>query len=127
MTNSVLEHINLTVRDIDKSAATICELFGWHIRWKGDAIDGGKSIHVGSQDCYLALYCPSTTPSSAVDTYHMQGGLNHIAIVVDDLDDVEARVKAAGFQPHSHANYEPGRRFYYRDADNVEFEIVSYV
>ncbi len=46
--------------------------------------------------------------------------------VADDIDAVETRVLAQGFTTHSHADYEPGRRFYFRDADGVEFEVVSY-
>ena len=61
-----------------------------------------------------------------VDTYRTTGGLNHIGVVVDDLGAVEARVKAAGLVPHSHADYEPGRRFYFDDHDGTEWEVVSY-
>jgi len=46
--------------------------------------------------------------------------------VVPDLDAVETRVKEAGFIPKSHANYEPGRRFYFDGPDGIEFEVVSY-
>jgi predicted enzyme related to lactoylglutathione lyase len=45
---------------------------------------------------------------------------------VDDLDAVERRVVAAGLRPFNHGDYEPGRRFYFLDADGIEFEIVSY-
>ena len=38
----------------------------------------------------------------------------------------EAKVNKAGFKTHSHADYEPGRRFYFHDGDNIEFEVVSY-
>ena len=51
---------------------------------------------------------------------------NRIDLVVDDLDTTEAQVRDAGFEPYSHADYEPGRRFYFRDQDGIEFEIVSY-
>jgi len=47
-------------------------------------------------------------------------------VVVDDLNLVEARVKKAGFVTHSHADYEPGRRFYFNDHDGIEIEVVSY-
>ena len=59
-------------------------------------------------------------------SYTTTGGLNHVGIVVDDLDTAEQRVSAAGYEPHSHADYEPGRRFYFHDDDGIEFEVVSY-
>ena len=51
-----LEHANITVSDADATAAWMQNLFGWHIRWEGAAKDGGRSVHIGSADQYLALY-----------------------------------------------------------------------
>ena len=31
-----------------------------------------------------------------------------------------------GYEPFSHADYEPGRRFYFLDRDGIEFEVISY-
>lgn len=121
-----LEHVNVTVSDPDKTAAMLCEIFGWHIRWKGSSKYDGTSIHVGSDESYLAVYTMAKMKKGRDDTYSTVGGLNHIAVVVDDLDAIERRVEAAGFETHSHADYEPGRRFYFHDADNLEFEVVSY-
>lgn len=126
MSNATLEHVNVTVSDPLKTADRLCRLFGWHIRWQGDAIHGGSSIHVGSDDNYMAVYTHAAPINSNVDSYVTRGGLNHIGIVVDDLDAVEDKVLAAGYKTHSHANYEPGRRFYFRDDDEIEFEVVSY-
>ncbi|WP_425051448.1 VOC family protein [Psychromarinibacter sp. S121] len=126
MTRSVLEHTNFTVADPDATAAWLCDVFGWKIRWQGDAIHGGRSIHVGTDDSYLAIYNPGGARPATDDNYHTIGGLNHVGIVVDDLDKTEARVKAQGFETHSHADYEPGRRFYFHDGDGIEFEVVSY-
>ncbi|RVT84408.1 VOC family protein [Rhodobacteraceae bacterium CCMM004] len=123
---ATLEHVNVTVPDPDATAARLCDLFGWHVRWRGASIHGGTSVHVGTDDSYVAVYSgpgPQTPPD---DTYRQIGGLNHIGVVVDDLSAAEARVEEAGLTPHSHADYEPGRRFYFRDGDGVEYEVVSY-
>ncbi len=121
-----LEHTNLTVSDPDATAAWMCDLFGWHIRWAGDAISSGRSVHVGTDDRYLALYTPKSAAQSGTSSYDIVGGLNHIGLVVDDIDVAETRVKAAGFEPINHADYEPGRRFYFLDHDGIEFELVAY-
>lgn len=127
MSQAVLEHVNLTVTDAKATAAMLCELFGWHIRWEGPAKANGYSVHVGSETDYLAVYSgPDGAPKPWKDSYSHQGGLNHVGIIVDDLDAVEARVLAAGYEPNNHADYEPGRRFYFRDGDNIEYEVVSY-
>ena len=123
-----LEHVNVTVKEPEATAAMLTTLFGWHVRWSGTAIHGGRSVHVGGDADYIALYTgPGGTPRAATEnSYAALAGLNHIGVVVDDLDAVEAAVTAMGFKTHSHADYEPGRRFYFNDADGVEFEVVCY-
>ena len=123
---AMLEHANYTVTDATKTAAWMEKLFGWHIRWQGDATSGGTSIHVGTDHHYLALYTPSTAVTPIDSAYTTTGGLNHIAVVVDDLDGTETAVKAHGFTTGNHQDYEPGRRFYFHDADGIEYEVVSY-
>lgn len=122
---SFLEHVNITVSDPRRTATMLCDLFGWHVRWEGAAKNNGLTLHVGTDDSYLAVYSMGGL-ARAGDSYTAVGGLNHIGIVVGDIDAIEARVKAMGFTPHTHGNYEPGRRFYFDDADGIEIEVVSY-
>ena len=122
-----LEHLNVTVADPDRTAALLQELFGWRIRWSGPAIHGGRSVHVGDGESYLALYAPPEGAGAATgDSYRERGGLNHVGIVVEDLAAAEARITARGYRTHSHADYEPGQRFYFDDENGIEFEVVSY-
>lgn len=123
---AILEHVNLTVTDTDATAAWMCDLFGWHVRWKGDSIHGGQSLHVGSDTDYLALYSPPNPPAKGNESYFIVGGLNHIAVVVDDIAAMEKKVINAGFTPGNFGDYDPGHRFYFRDHDGVEYEIVQY-
>ncbi len=127
MQTGKLEHVNLTVSDPKRTAEMLRRLFDWTIRWEGEAKDAGYTIHVGNEDDYLALYTNAgeTIPADGRN-YGAAGGLNHIGVVVDDLEATEALVKAEGFTPHSHGDYEPGKRFYFDDADGIEFEVVSY-
>ena len=121
-----LEHTNYTVSDIDATAAWMIELFGWHIRWRGDSRTKGKSVHVGTDTHYLALYTHGKANPLGEDSYETVGGLNHIAVVVDDIQDLRDRVTKAGFTPGEHYDYEPGQRFYFHDHDGIEYEIVQY-
>ena len=125
MPGAFIEHVNVTVRDPERSAQLMHDLFGWNIRWQGPAISGGRSIHVGDDRFYMAFYTKdgADTPDEA---FRKGRPLNHVGIVVDDLDDAERRVIAAGLEPFNHGDYEPGRRFYFFDFDGTEFELVSY-
>ncbi|MFN0116168.1 MAG: VOC family protein [Paracoccaceae bacterium] len=121
-----LEHVNVTVRDPGATADMLCDLFGWRIRWEGPAIGNGRSVHVGDDTGYVAAYSPGKPDANRAANYGEAGGLNHIGVVVDDLDTVRARVAGRGYLPGETQDYEPGRRFYFREENGIEIEVVSY-
>lgn len=124
--NSGLKHVNLTVPDAVKSAQDFIDIFGWHIRWQGPALNGGHTVHIGNENSYVAFYSPAQPGANMSIDKSRTGHLNHIGIVVDDLDAVERKVIAKGFRPVNHGDYEPGRRFYFDDDNGLEVEVVSY-
>ncbi len=125
MAGSFLEHVNITVSDPIATAKRLEDWFGWKIRWQGEARAGGYTVHVGNDSSYIAVYSvgKANTPQ---DSYETRGGLNHVGVVVADLDAMEKKLLAAGYHTHNHGDYEPGRRFYFDDDDGIEFEVVSY-
>jgi len=122
MKNGRLEHANLTVSDPDRSSRLLQDLLGWHERWRGPAMSGGQTIHVGDEIAYLALY----TDHQARARFAKGRPLNHVGFEVADLEAAERVVVAAGLEPFNHDDYAPGRRFYFFDWDGIEFEVVSY-
>ena len=122
MTAAYLEHANITVSDPERSSQLLQELCGWHERWRGPSQMGGRTIHVGSERDYIALY----THDRTAGPYVKGVPLNHVGLVVDDLGAAETSVIAAGLVPFNHMDYDPGRRFYFFDWDGIEFEVVSY-
>ena len=122
MPQGFLEHANLTVSDPARSSALLQQLCGWHERWRGPSQLGGWTIHVGTERDYLAL----SSNEGRGGPYAKGVPLNHIGLVVDDLDAAEAIVIAAGLVPFSHGDYDPGRRLYFFDWVGIEFEVVSY-
>ena len=125
MSSPRIEHVNITVSDPKRTSDLMELLFDWHVRWSGPAQNGGHTIHVGSNDHYVALYAGGDS-AKAAEAFSKGRPLNHIGVEVDDLDAAEARVIAAGLRPFSHADYAPGRRFYFLDPDGIEYEVVSY-
>ncbi|MGX7895825.1 VOC family protein [Tsuneonella sp. HG222] len=123
MPQGTMEHANLTVSDIERSAALFERLLGWGQRWRGPAMNGGETIHVGDEKTYLALYTDRKPHAR-----HAKGApLNHVGFVVDDLAAAEQVVRDAGLEPFNQGKYEPGpRTFYFFDWDGIEYEVVSY-
>ena len=54
MPQGTMEHANLTVSDIERSSELFQKLLGWRQRWRGEAMNGGETIHVGDDRSYLA-------------------------------------------------------------------------
>lgn len=125
MSSLRIEHVNVTVSDPERAARLMERIFGWKLRWQGPARDGGRTIHVGTDDHYVALYTGQGV-TYGPDDFAKGRPLNHIGVEVDDLDATEARVSAAGLVPFNHGDYAPGRRFYFFDPDGIEYEVVSY-
>ena len=123
MSSMRIEHVNVTVTNPETTASLLQGIFGWRVRWRGPAMAGGRTVHVGTDRHYLALYAPA---GDQPHKYQKGEPLNHVGIEVADIDAIEAKVLAAGLKPFSHGDYEPGRRFYFLDPDGIEFEVISY-
>lgn len=127
MAEALFEHVNLTVSDPDRTADMLVSVFGWHVRWSGPSLGGGKTVHVGTDTHYVALYSVGQPkPLGSNENYKIAGAINHLGILVDDLAAAEQTVLAAGIETHSHQTYDPGSRFYFHDHDGIEYEVVSY-
>ncbi len=127
--NAYLEHTNFTVRNPDSTAKLLADIFGWEVRWSGPSLDIGYTVHLGTPGnggTYLALYAPAEVEENEPRSHLNIANLNHVGVVVDDLDEIERRVMASGLATTNHGDYEPGRRFYFDLEDGVEIEVISY-
>ena len=118
-----LEHVNLTVADLERSIRFYTELLGWRVRWQGTTSSGTPAAHVGDDDSYLAFF--EGRGASPAWNYGAVG-YNHMGFVVEDLDAAKARVIELGGEVHGEDEYDPGRRLYFTDPDGFEVELVEY-
>jgi|TARA_R100001244_G_scaffold26338_12_gene26397 catechol 2,3-dioxygenase-like lactoylglutathione lyase family enzyme len=126
MSIAKFEHVNVTVSDPRKTASMLTQLFDWKVRWEGPSKYDGYTVHVGTDEDYLALYALPQQERPDEESYYRTGAVNHFGILVDDLDETEQKILEAGYRTHSHQTYDPGSRFYFHDHDNIEWEVVSY-
>jgi catechol 2,3-dioxygenase-like lactoylglutathione lyase family enzyme len=125
--NMFLEHVNLTVTDLDASVAFYCKLLDFKVRWEGQALATKGTVrasHVGNDRVYLSLFEAEETGRTSAD--YGRAGMNHFGFVVDDLDDARRRLADLGGTPHFAPEYDPGRRIYVFDPDGIEIELVQY-
>ncbi len=119
-----LEHVNLTVSNLERSVEFYRKLFDFRVRWEGTIESGQPAAHIGDDRCYLALF-EATEQGRACQDYGAVG-LNHFGVVVDDLAASKKRLAELGITPTTEADYEPGRRLYFLDPDGIEVELVEY-
>jgi len=101
MNGTILEHINITVRDVDRSTRfLLAALPDWRVRGEGDVTDW-RSHRLGPK---------------------------HVGLVVPSVDAAVARLAAAGYPLDHWGGTSAGRRsVYVIDPDSVQFEFVEYL
>jgi len=123
----LLEHANITVKNLEASIKFITTAFpDFKVRHQGTN-NGVRWAHVGTNDTYLALGEEAPNPRPT-DTSYDTCGVNHLGYVVDDADEVRARLLKAGYKegfvppPHPHR-----KRVYIFDPEGMEWEFIQYL
>ncbi|MBM3777292.1 MAG: VOC family protein [Acidimicrobiia bacterium] len=120
-----LEHVNLTVGDLQDSIRFLTTAFpGLRVRGRSPIGVSPAWAHLGTDTQYLALSeatadRPPGTPGAP--------GFKHVGFEVRDAEALRTRMLAAGFREGYIAPGHPHRRrVYFLDADGNEFEFVEY-
>ncbi len=120
-----IEHVNLTVSDLERSIDFYSELFDFRLRWRNRRDTGEQpAAHVGDDRSYLAFF--EAPKPGQVDVDYDKVGLNHFGLVVPDLAPYRSRLHTLGVEPHLERTYDPGERLYFFDPDGIEVELVAY-
>lgn len=127
-----LEHINLVVKDINKSLEFYQIIFPhWSIRGGGESEWYGKPrnwLHFGDDYQYIAFADDGVGDNR--DLKGHQVGLAHFAYVTDNIRDLVKRLDKAGYQPSvalDLESYQEKANVYYLDNDGFEVEFVQYL
>lgn len=125
--STYLEHSNVTVNNIEDTVNFIqTALPEFKIRHQG--MNTKRWCHIGTELHYLALQEREPLTADHVNRKaYYDIGLNHIGIVVDDINAVSQRLLNAGFRDHNAFENEAFRqRFYVFDKDGIEWEFIEY-
>lgn len=89
-----LEHANLTVSDIEEIRFLQTAFPEFRVRGEGKSQDGGRWVHVGTDETYIALSQARVEPNTRFKPYGGAPGVNHLAYVVDDVEALRSRLAA---------------------------------
>ncbi len=122
-----LEHVNITVKNIDESIKFLSAAFPeFKVRGQGEDADKDRWLHFGTEQYYIALQ-QNSVPHTSKRRRYIDVGVNHLGFVVEDLSGISNRLTAAGYkctmqsEPHEFRD-----RMYFVDNDEVEWEFVEY-
>lgn len=121
-----VEHANITVSNIDDAVQFIqTAIPEFKERHRGQT--NYRWCHIGTDDSYIALQEVVARKQTDRSPY-LDVGINHIGIVVDDVDRVQKRLLAAGYEQNDIGEDNPFRkRVYFYDASGVEWEFIEYL
>ncbi|GAA3632207.1 VOC family protein [Flavivirga jejuensis] len=122
-----IEHINMTVSNLEKSYDFYHQLFGFKKTWEGTAfaeIGQVRCCHLGIGEIYLSFF-EAEEQGNYQPNYGING-INHFAFEVESLIPFREKLKELNVNIHIDENYEPGERIYFYDPNGVEIELVEY-
>ena len=124
-----IEHLNITVPDIDEAIKFIQIVApDFEVRMDETPPSSYRWVHIGNDEYYFALQ------ESHIDskpkqrrTPYKNYGVNHVALVVDDLTKIETVLVEAGYKRSIDTPTEKYRkRLYFFDHSGFEWELVEY-
>ena len=123
-----LEHLNITVLDVDKAISFLqTAMPQLKVRGGGTGEKCRRWVHIGTEHSYLAIEDRGAQGPGPHQPY-IHPGMNHIGFVVDDLDAVAERLRSSGYKEGMSAMDHPHRRrIYFFDDDGNEYEFVEYL
>ena len=93
-----LDHINIRTTELARTQAFFTEVLGLRVGWRPDFPFGGTWLYAGDKDVvHLVEVARPAAPSRG-------SALDHFAFAIDDYEDAERRLQAAGIA------YEPPAR-----------------
>jgi len=124
-----IEHFNITVPNIDAALSFLqAAAPDFKVRKDVQPSDSYRWVHIGNEECYIALQEPhlGVSPETPHERYE-NIGVNHVAMIVEDVSAVEKNLIAAGFKKNPDEISETHRkRVYFYDASGFEWEFVEY-
>lgn len=125
-----IEHVNITVPNIDDAIAFLKVIApDFHVRKDSKLAGTYRWAHIGNEKYYFALQEPhlDSVPRPRLQPYKNYG-MNHVALVVSNVEEVEQRLIANGYKKGIDTPVEKYRkRIYYYDKAGFEWEMVEYL
>jgi catechol 2,3-dioxygenase-like lactoylglutathione lyase family enzyme len=118
-----IDHIAMSVRDVERSANWYIDVLGFEHRHKG--VWGGTPTFIGKGTTAIALFPPRSSANSSSQPAEIR--MLHLAFRADRKNFLcaEEELKRRGIQ-FEFQDHEISHSIYFRDPDGHELEITTY-
>jgi len=117
-----MDHVNISVRDLDASAGFYAALLGIELKEQGDNGTTRWCI-LGAPDRFYVCLCEVGSGNFEPKDIH----INHVGFVVDDIDETVRRIRALGLPLEfgKTLDWPRSRSAYVKDPDGILIEFTN--
>ena len=119
-----IKHIALSTQDVDATAKFYIDVFGMKEIAKVDS-PGASGYYLSDGDLNLAILKFKSDAVAGVERGKAWSGIHHIGFEVESLEDITAKLAAAGSKPRDDVNQALGVGHGRRAGGNVEVKYTG--
>ena len=119
-----IKHIALSTQDVDKTAAFYINVFGMKEIARIDS-PNARGFYLSDGDLNLAILKFKSDAVAGVERGKAWSGIHHIGFEVESLEDITAKLAAAGSKPRDDVNQALGVGHGRREGGNVEVKYTG--
>ena len=119
-----VKHIAISTQDVDKTAKFYMDVFGLKEIGKVDS-PGARGYYLSDGDINVAILNFKKDEVAGVERGKDWSGIHHIGFQVESLDEIAARLRAAGSAPRDDVNQALGVGQGRRHGGNVEVKYAG--
>jgi len=119
-----IKHIALSTQDVDATAKFYIDVFGMKEIAKVDS-PGASGYYLSDGDLNLAILKFKSDAVAGVERGKAWSGIHHIGFEVESLEDITAKLAAAGSKPRDDVNAALGVGHGRRHGGNVEVKYTG--
>jgi len=117
-----MDHVNISVRDLDASAGFYAALLGIELKEQGDN-GATRWCILGAPDRFYVCLCEVSSGNFEPKDIH----INHVGFVVDDIDETIRRIQGLGLPLEfgKTLDWARSRSAYVKDPDGILIEFTN--